>query len=134
MFYRLSPGPSSGLDRALGKFSSIGDSLQQLTAATQALRRDLDSYNRGSRPPRSSDAEPSFSSPSGEPVFSNLGASGVEGSGINLGGSSSNTTSVQLDPDRIQFKHSPSFDAEKFINDPLFESRVHQSSALAASN
>ncbi len=121
LFYRLSPGPSSGLDRALGKFSSIGDSLQQLTAATQALRQDLDSYSRGSRPSRSSDADTSGAKLPDNSVSPHLGASGVEGSGVKLGGSSHNTTAMQLDPDRIPFKHNPSFDAEQFINDPLLK-------------
>lgn len=121
LFYRLSPGPSSGLDRALGKFSSIGDSLQQLTVATQALRRDLDSYNRGSRPPGSSDATSRVPEDSDQSVPLDLGGSGVEGSGVKLGGLSQNSTAMQLDPDRIQFKRNPSFDAERFINDPLLK-------------
>ena len=121
LFYRLSPGPSSGLDRALGKFSSIGDSLQQLTAATQALRQDLDSYSRGSRPPRSSDAAATTPDMSDKSVSGGRGGSSVEGSGIKLESSAQHTTAVLLDPDRIQFKHEPSFEAEHFINDPLLK-------------
>ena len=49
------------------------------------------------------------------------GGSGVEGSGVKLGGLSQNSTAMQLDPDRIHFKHNPSFDAERFINDPLLK-------------
>ena len=38
LFYRLSPGPSSVLDRALGKSTNIQDALSSLSGATAVLR------------------------------------------------------------------------------------------------
>ena len=121
LFYRLSPGQSSGLDRSFGKFSSISDSLQELLSATQSLRQDLDSYSRGSRPQGSSDAD--FA---GEDVRESVISSAEKAAKLPLGKrlagtKQSNTSALQLDPDRIQFKHTPSFAPEKFINDPLLK-------------
>ena len=121
LFYRLSPGQSSGLDRAFGKFSSISDSLQELLLATQSLRQDLDSYSRGSRPQRPFDADLPGDD-SRESVDSPVESSAVLQLGKRfVGANQSNSSALQLNPDRIQFKHFPSFSPDKFINEPLLK-------------
>eukprot|EP00434_Breviolum_minutum_P030923 symbB.v1.2.027349.t1/scaffold2783.1/size70499/2 len=117
LFYRLGRGPSSGLDRALGKFGSLSESLQQLTAASQSLRHQLDSYCRsrsfathnfdataseGLDGPTPSSS--SFPQPGAAPVLQKSGSSALD-----------------LKPERIQFKQSPSFKPDKFISDPLLK-------------
>eukprot|EP00438_Fugacium_kawagutii_P004250 Skav217520 [mRNA] locus=scaffold647:242806:246940:- [translate_table: standard] len=122
LFYRLSPGPSSGLDRSFGKFSSVGNSLDELSKATMSLRHELDSYCRGqssSSPSDHASVSPSVSDvcqPSEDSCqarFDSGAAPAKLGSG--------NPTALPLNPDRVQFKHAPQFEAEQFMNDPLLK-------------
>ena len=118
LFYRLSSGFSSGLDRALGKYSNLSDSLRELTDATQHLRQDLDSYCRKSS---SSSFDTMTSEASAGPVVSDGHTEGADVSSLFLDHSQHDSTALKLDPDRIQFKHQPSFQAESFISDPLLK-------------
>ena len=123
MFYRLSSGASSGLDRALGKFSNLSDSLRELSFATASLRHDLDSYSRGRKSSGSSfddacsvdGSSDGFSASRQPDVPSEL--SGMVLSGAKQQGS----TALAINPDRIRFRHAPAFQAEKFISDPLLK-------------
>lgn len=123
LFYRLSSGASSGLDRALGKFSNLSDSLNELLSATASLRHSLDSYSRD----RSSGGDETFDEDARfEDVDSHVVASPpdvpLERSGLVLSGAKQQgSTALTLNPDRIRFRHAPAFRAEKFISDPLLK-------------
>ena len=131
LFYRLSPGPSSGLDRALGKSTNIQDALSSLSGATAVLRNDLDSYCRGRSSRRNFDDVDCRAdvAESNEFSTSSTGSSQI-GTGLFLppdalqGG-----MAVKLQADRIVFTHSPKFVASRFITDPLlkagFEDPAH---------
>ena len=125
LFYRLSPGPSGGLDRALGKFTTLQESLSHLTDATIAVRHSLDAYCRG-RPRRSNfdyeDADVLDGVASGGTVAPRSKPN-PSGTGMFLPKDAQpGSSAVPLDPDRIVFKHPPSFKAERFISDPLLKS------------
>ena len=115
LFYRLSPGLSSGLDRSFGKFSSLGNSLDELSEATMALRHELDSYCRGqsSGSPEDHSTPPRCAEASGRAEFDCSQPCSKSGPGA--------STALPLNPDRVQFKHSPKFEPECFIDDPLLK-------------
>ena len=119
LFYRLASGYSSGLDRALGKYSNLHDSLFHLAEATEHLRHELDSYSRASRP-CSADATTVDASDESVASHSGLAETVVDQPPILLR-SQHDSTALSLDPDRIQFKTVPSFNAESFISDPLLK-------------
>ena len=102
-WYRLSSGFSSDLDRSLGKFSSLHDSLMSLAAATARLRAQLDPYSR-----------PRFRA-------GPIDAAGAEAAKPVSCPPSDELSALQLDPSRLNFKHSPAFKPESFISDPLLK-------------
>ena len=117
LFYRLGRGPSSGLDRALGKFGSLSESLQQLTAASQSLRHQLDSYCRSR-----SFATHNFDATASEGLDGpTLSSSSFPQPGTAPVLQKSGSSALDLKPERIQFKQSPSFKPDKFISDPLLK-------------
>ena len=119
LFYRLSSGYSSGLDRAFGKYRNIHESLSHLAEATEHLRHDLDSYCRGSRH-GSADAHSSGACDNSVPSpDDSLQQRVADPPGLLP--SQHDTIALNLDPDRIQFKHVPSFKPEQFISDPLLK-------------
>lgn len=119
LFYRLASGYSSGLDRALGKYNNLHDSLFHLAEATEHLRHELDSYSRASRP---CSADAATVDASDESVASHSGSpEAVLDQPPVLLRSQHDSTALSLDPDRIQFKSVPSFKAESFICDPLLK-------------
>lgn len=138
LFYRLSPGPSGGLDRAFGKFTTLQESLSHLLDATAAVRHSLDAYCRG-RSRRSNfdyeDADVLDEAASGGTVAPRSKPN-PNGTGVFLPKDAQpGSSAVPLDPDRIVFKHSPSFEAENFISDPLLKSgfMIYESEASSSS-
>lgn len=125
LFYRLSPGPSSGLDRSFGKFSSLGNSLVELGEAARALRHELDSYCRGQSSSSFEDSAAPMSSNSGEPVIADPSSTTFcepdESFSRPLRTKETSNTALPLDPDRVQFTHPPTFDPVGFITDPLLK-------------
>ena len=117
LFYRLGRGPSSGLDRALGKFGSLSESLQHLTAPSQCLRHQLDSYCR-SRSSAAHDFDAAAEKDLDGPILS---SSSPPQPGAAPVVQKSGTSALTLKPQRIQFKQSPSFKPDKFISDPLLK-------------
>ena len=124
LFYRLSPGHSSGLERALGKSTNVHSALMHLSDATSALRDQLDPYcrARSNRASFDEDCEgASCSSASGETVAVEQGMPN-QGTGISLPSSAlQDSMAVELNADRIVFKHPPQFKASKFLTDPLLK-------------
>ena len=122
LFYRLSPGPSIGLDRAFGKFSSLSEALDELGTATQSLRHELDAYCRG-KGPSTFGAAADFDREAAkqDPASPSCSSTPVQPSRTVSGSQSKGSTAMPVDPDRIQFKHAPTFSPEQFINDPLLK-------------
>jgi len=131
LFYRLSPGPSSGLDRAVGKCTNLHEALEHLSGATAALRHELDSYSRGRSIRRNSDYEQAGTALEASSKAVASGSSGGQsGTGLSLPSKVlQSNMAVQLDADRIVFNHPPAFHSEKFLTDPLlkagFQDPVH---------
>ena len=123
LFYRLSPGPSSGLDRALGKSTNIQDALSSLSGATAVLRQDLDSYCRGRSNRRNFDYDEGKAEVAESKELSSPDASSRPiGTGLSLPSDAlQGSMAVKLQADRIVFKHSPKFVASRFITDPLLK-------------
>ena len=123
LFYRLSSGHSSGLDRALGKYGNLSDSLRELSSATATLRQQLDSYSRG----RSSgstdfdDVASSCSASGGTVALSSGQAVSSFDHPIIVGSSQQNSSAMVINPERIQFKHAPSFRPVRFMHGPLLK-------------
>eukprot|EP00438_Fugacium_kawagutii_P031285 Skav218657 [mRNA] locus=scaffold365:797251:799296:- [translate_table: standard] len=130
LHYRLSSGASSGLDRSLGKFSSLSESLQQLLVATESVRHDLDTYSRvrgGDRnfEAHSGDEEAFGSTVPGAPPAHPVSA------GVSMAGRSGQcSTALPIDPDRIRFKQVPAFNAER----SFAEIRVSRSTSFQSSS
>lgn len=121
LHYRLSSGASSGLDRALGKFTSLSDSLEQLLVATESVRHDLDTYSRVRGGDSKFEAHSRGEDVSGGTVSSSPPACPVS-AGVSLAGQNGQgTTALPINPDRIRFKQAPAFHAESFISDPLLK-------------
>lgn len=104
-WYRLSSGYSSDLDRSFGKFCSLEETFSKLDSALGEVRSHLDPY--GKRRSAKVDGTTSGAADvSGQPVVCKP-AGGL--------------TALNVEPDRLVFKHSPDFHAENYINDPLLK-------------
>ena len=101
---RLGLGPKRGLDRSVQKFDSIKDGLTQLHIKSQLLFSDFQPYSKPCRGPTNidADAEQCRSEPRED-----LGRAGPVNS------------YKRIEPSRLKFEESPSFNAEKFLTDPL---------------
>eukprot|EP00438_Fugacium_kawagutii_P000101 Skav218715 [mRNA] locus=scaffold1346:664540:668773:+ [translate_table: standard] len=119
LFYRLSPGPSSGLDRSFGKFSSLSEALSELGDATQHLRRELDAYNPQRAPGSFCDSAADFDRADAAHSSS---ASAVQTMQPPTRSKQSGSSAMPIDPERIHFKQPPEFDPQPFITDPLLKS------------
>ena len=103
-WYRQSPGLCSDLQRSEQKFSTLHETIAELSSACSVLRTSFDPYSR--RNDREDQDEAEVNEPSGNPVSCKP---------------SSSSTAVDLDPNRLKFSHTPQFQASKFITDPLLK-------------
>lgn len=104
-WYRQSPGPCSDLQRSEQKFSTLHESIAELSSACRVLRSSFDPYSRACDRTDFSNEADKFEK-SGKPVSCKPKTS---------------TTAVVLNPDRLKFTHSPKFEAARFINDPMLK-------------
>ena len=109
---RLGLGPKRGLDRSVQKFDSIKDGLTQLHIKSQILFSDLQPYSK----PRRGDAVPAGHLHS-EPR-EDLGRAGP----VN--------NFKRIDPTRLKFDEPPSFEAKKFLTDPLLRAGLRDPRAF----
>ena len=104
-WYRQSSGFCSDLSRTGQKFASLHQALSELSVACSRLRRSFDPYSKPS-PFKANSEEASAPEPSHKPVKCKV---------------QNSTTTVDLEPSRLKFSHSPSFKAERFLNDPFIK-------------
>lgn len=103
-WYRQSSGLCSDLQRSEQKFSTLHETIAELSSACSVLRTSFDPYSR--RNDREDQDEAEVIESSGNPVICKP---------------SSSSTAVDLDPNRLKFSHTPQFQASKFITDPLLK-------------
>ena len=106
LWYRQSSALCSDLSRFEQKFSNLENALSELSAACVSLRVSFDPYGRPKQSKAADKEAPGCASKPGKPVRCKV---------------SSNLTTVDLEPSRLKFSHSPLFNAAKFLNDPLIK-------------
>ncbi|CAE7761674.1 unnamed protein product, partial [Symbiodinium necroappetens] len=123
VWIRLGSGPRRELDRAVQKFSSLEEQLNDLRHRSSALYAQFQPYSKSTKSTAShADAyEPD------EPECPSSSSTGPtqrasQHSGSKLGPSSA---SLRIDPDRLVFDSPPRFNASPYLVDPLLKSAYH---------
>ncbi|OLP77818.1 hypothetical protein AK812_SmicGene42084 [Symbiodinium microadriaticum] len=123
VWIRLGSGPRRELDRAVQKFSSLEEQLNDLRHRSSALYAQFQPYSKSTK-------STAFHADAYEPDEPECPSSSSTGptqrasqhSGSKLGPSSA---SLRIDPDRLVFDSPPGFNASPYLVDPLLKSAYH---------